>query len=98
MKKILRRTFSGYIRENKIVKAAITKHIYSLAGIIVSVLWLVGWGADLIFANTPWPHVKIAAIVIGYGVPATNLYFECKSIELKKLKHKTARERRFSNA
>jgi len=94
MKKILRSKFRNYIRENKTVKAAITKHIYSLAGITISVICLVIWGADLIFVNHPWPEVKIAAIFIAYGGAALQLYYDCKTFELKKRKHDRVRTRR----
>jgi len=87
MKKILRSKFRNYIRENKTVKAAITKHIYSLAGITISVICLVIclviWGADLIFVNDPWPEVKIAAMFTPHGAAAIKLYYDCKIFEQK---------------
>lgn len=84
MKRVLKRKFSSYIRSNEFLKAAITKNIYSLAAIIMSLIWLKGWGLNLIFSNSSLPYVKVVTIIIGYGIPITNLYFDYKNIVLKR--------------
>ncbi|WP_215395686.1 hypothetical protein [Rheinheimera oceanensis] len=94
MKRILKITFFKFVREDKPISAALIKQLYSLLGVSFSVIWLLGWGIDLIFESKDWPCLKMIAVLLGYGVLAVKFYGEVTSIKLRKLKYRVAREKR----
>ena len=96
MKRLLRITFINRIRAKKFFQASLVKHFYALVGVSFSIIWLFVYGADLVFEKGVLPYVKVSTIIIGYGIPLTNVYFERKFLLLKKEKHDIRREKRNS--
>ncbi len=76
MSTFLRRKFRDSIRSRATLKATLLKNFFTVLAMLASVVWLLFWGIDLIFANNSLPYVKIATVIIGYGVPSTNIYFD----------------------
>lgn len=79
--KFLRKEFQESIRSGTILKATLLKNIFTVLAMMTSVVWLVFWGMDLFFANSSLPYVKTATVIIGYGAPITNIYFDQKRLQ-----------------
>ena len=94
MRDVLRKKFNGYIRERNIMKATIAKHTFSLIGVAFSLICLFTFGGYFIFSNNSSPYLKITAIIIGYTIPITNLYYEYDRIKNKIVIHSLRRELR----
>lgn len=71
MTKFLHSIFHGSIRLGAFGKATLLQNLFTVLSISVSVLWLLGCGMDLIFANATSSYLKTVIVVIGYGVPIT---------------------------
>ena len=77
-----------------IMKATIAKHIFSLIAVVFSIIWLFYFGGDFIFSNNSSPYMKIIAIIVGYIIPITNLYYDYGKIKNKIVIHTHRRELR----
>lgn len=94
MNKFLRRRFQDSLRSGVIWKATLLKNTVTVLVILASVLWLLIWGIDLFFASSSLPYVKIATVIIGYGVPMTNIYYNHKELLRRVRSHRLLRESR----
>lgn len=91
MNRCLRRKFQYSIRSGLVVKAALLKNLFAVLAMLASVIWLVFWGIDLIFENNSLPYVKTAGVLIGYGIPLTNIYFDQKQLKRRVAFHQFLR-------
>lgn len=71
---IIKRAFKKQVKKGFLLRAILIKNAFSLFFLLFSVTWLLFWGIELIFTNFSYPYIKVTAIVIGYGIPITNIY------------------------
>jgi len=93
----LKNIFYRQIRKQKLFEACITKNIVMLASLSLVIFILLLWGIDIIFKSSPHPYVKLATVVIGYGIPIVNFIYDYKTIKIRHKLHRHKRVLRRSN-
>lgn len=82
----MRTLYFRYVRSGQYFNAALVTHWTSILVILTSMVWMLGWGVDLIFSSHEQAWVawtKIGAVVVGYMTSVVNIFFRWHSIKRK---------------
>jgi len=84
MKRYFRRKYFSYVRSKALLKATLVKHIYSMSGAVLGILWVVFYGIDLFVAAHSQPsvnldiYIKPVTIFFGYATVMVNFHYDYK--------------------
>lgn len=93
----VRKPFLRCIRKGWIFCASLYRNFLPLIFFILSISWFVFFGLDLVFEKAAWPEIKVATIVIGYGIPFVNVIYDYKLLKLRYEKHEGLRKSRYQS-